>query len=183
VACPYDCGDSFQRRQLHGHKVDDCPNRNFTCQYCDHRATYIKVTNEHWPICKQYPLECPNKCGANAIKWYRLSKHLENICPLVENWRVHLLQISHAIDRNLEQALNLTRVALDAQNPLAPVFVPPPNLVKNFQRHKEVDDLWYSPPFHSHSGVTDGVVGCGMSTLALPGPCQHSAELWKREVY
>ena len=82
VACPYSCGDSFQRCQLDGHMAKDCRNRPFACQYCDHEATYIKVTNEHRLICKQFPLECPNKCGENAIERQHLPKHLEETCPL-----------------------------------------------------------------------------------------------------
>ena len=82
VACPNSCGDGFQRCQLDGHKEKDCLNRPFACQYCDYEGTYIKVTNEHWPICKQYPLECPNKCGENAIERQHLPKHLEETCPL-----------------------------------------------------------------------------------------------------
>ena len=46
VACPYSCGDSFQRCQLQEHKANDCPNRAFTCQYCNHKAIYITVTSE-----------------------------------------------------------------------------------------------------------------------------------------
>ena len=61
VACPHSCGDSFQRCQLEGHKANDCPNRQFTCQYCDHKATYITVTSEHWLVCTKYPVDCPNK--------------------------------------------------------------------------------------------------------------------------
>ena len=82
VACPYSCGDSFQRCQLKGHKANDCPNRPFTCQYCNYKAAYIEVTNEHWAICKKYPMECPDKCGESTIERQHLPKHLEETCPL-----------------------------------------------------------------------------------------------------
>ena len=82
VACPHDCGRCFQRRQLQEHKARDCLNRPFTCQYCGHEATYIKVTNEHWPICKQYPSGCPNQCGENVIERQQLPQHLQETCPL-----------------------------------------------------------------------------------------------------
>ena len=82
VACSYSCGDDLQRCQLEEHRAKDCPNRPFTCKYCNHKATYIKVTNEHWPLCKQYPLKCPNKCGADVIERQHLPKHLEEACPL-----------------------------------------------------------------------------------------------------
>ena len=214
VACPYSCGDSFQRCQLDGHKTKDCPNRPFTCQYCDHEATYITVTNEHWPICKKYPLECPNKCGENAIEWQHLPKHLEETCPLQvikcefsyagcevecqrqhmqthleKNMKVHLNKVSYTLQRKAEQQQSiieqlqsnieqqqsiieqqqsnieqqqkqivalmsaLTLITLDVKKPLAPVFIPPPDIVMtDFEKHKKAGDNWYSPPFYSHIG-------------------------------
>ena len=47
----------------------------------------------------------------------------------------------------------LTRVALDVQKPLAPIFVPPPDIVMTeFEKHKEAGDSWFSPSFYSHIG-------------------------------
>ena len=218
VFCPFDCDDSFQRRQLEGHKTKHCPNRPFTCQYCAHKTTYIRVTSKHWPICKQYPLECPNKCKQKAIERQHLPKHLEETCPrqvikcefsyagcevecqrqhmqthLEENVKVHLKKVSYRTkqqqsqmqlkiehqqeemekykvqtDCELEkqQSMNeqlqkqivalmsaLQRVALDVKKPLAPVFVPPPDMVMtDFETHKKYDHVWYSPPFYSHIG-------------------------------
>ena len=128
VACPYSCGDSFQRYQLRGHRVNDCLNRLFTCQYCGYKATYITVVNGHWAICEQYPLECPNKCGEKAIARQHLPKHLEETCPLQvikcefsyagcevecqrqhmqihleENMKVHLNKVSHNLQCKIEQ--------------------------------------------------------------------------------
>ena len=193
VACPHSCGDTFQRCQLEGHKANDCPNRPFTCQYCDHKSTYIKVTVEHWPICKQYPLKCPNKCGENAIEQQHLPKHLDETCPLQvikcehsyagcevecqrqhmqthleENMKVHLNNVTHTLQLKTEQQQRiidqqqkqivalmsaLTRLALEVKKPLAPVFVPPPDIVMtDFEKHKKAGDEGYSPPFYSHIG-------------------------------
>ena len=172
VACPHDCGEDFQRCQLQEHKANDCPNRPFTCPYCCHEATYIKVTNEHWPLCKQYPLQCPNKCGENAIEQQHLPKHMEETCPLQvikcgfsgcevqcqrqhmqthleENLKVHLDKVSHTLHREIE--LLLARVSIDVQNPLTPAVVPPPDIVMtNFEKHKKAGDEWYSRTFYSH---------------------------------
>ena len=185
VACPHSCGDSFQRCQLEGHKANDCLRRPFTCQHCDHKAPYIAITDEHLPICKQYPLQCPNKCGEKAIERQHLPKHLEETCPLQvikcefsyagcevecqrqhmhthleENVKVHLNKVSHtqqSINEQLQKQIAtlmsaLTRVALDAQKPLAP----PPDMVMtvmtDFEKHKNEGDRWFSPPFYSHTG-------------------------------
>ena len=131
VACPYSCGDSFQRCQLVEHEANDCPNRTFTCQYCNYKATYIEVTNEHWAICKKYPMECPNKCGESVIEQQHLPKHLEETCPLQvikcefsyagcevecqrqhmqthldENVKAHLNKVSHTLQSTTEQLQN-----------------------------------------------------------------------------
>ena len=193
VVCPHSCGDRFQRSQLEEHKAITCPNRPFTCQYCGHKATYVTVTNKHWPICKQYPLKCPNKCGEKAIERQHLPKHLEETCPLQvikcefsyagcevecprqhmqthleENVKIHLNEVSHSLQCKAEkqQGINeqlqkqvvalmsaLQQVALDVQKPLAPVFVPPPDMVMtDFEKYRKTGDEWYSPPFYSHIG-------------------------------
>ena len=82
VACPYSCGDNFQRCQLEEHKTNDCPSRPFTCQYCSYEATYADVTTEHWLLCEKYPLQCPNDCGVGVIGHQDLEEHLDEVCPL-----------------------------------------------------------------------------------------------------
>ena len=62
--------------------MNDCPNRPFTCEYCDHEATYIEVTTEHWPVCEKYPMQCPNACGEDTIERQYLEEHLDEVCPL-----------------------------------------------------------------------------------------------------
>ena len=82
VACPYSCGDDFQRCQLKKHKMNDCHSRPFTCQYCKYEATYTEVTTEHWPVCEKYLLPCPNDCGGDMIERQDLEEHLDEVCPL-----------------------------------------------------------------------------------------------------
>ena len=83
VDCPYACGERVQRRSLEKHKSQRCPLRPFTCQYCKHKATFQEVTKKHWPVCKKYPLPCPNECG-EKIERRHLKGHLEQTCPLEE---------------------------------------------------------------------------------------------------
>ena len=82
VDCPYSCGERVQRRCLEEHKSQRCPLRPFTCQYCNHKATYQEVTKEHWPVCEKHPLPCPNECGEEEIERQHLKGHLEQTCPL-----------------------------------------------------------------------------------------------------
>ena len=82
VVCPYFCNERVQRRCLEEHKSQHCPLRAFTCQYCNHEATYQEVTKEHWPVCEKYPLPCPNECGEEERERQHLKKHLKQTCPL-----------------------------------------------------------------------------------------------------
>ena len=81
VACPNLCGQHVQHHDLEGHKVTDCPNRQFTCTHCAYKATYQEIVEDHLPKCDRYPLECPNKCGKRSIERQHLPNHLE-VCPL-----------------------------------------------------------------------------------------------------
>ena len=224
MACPYSCGDNFQRCQLKKHKINNCPSRPFTCQYCNYEATYTEVTTEHWPLCEKYLLPCSNDCGGKMIERQDLKKHLDAVCPLQvikcefsyagcevecqrqhmqdhvsENMKTHLSMVSTVVGEKVEEqkklkaeiaqqdakiakqdATNkeqnstiqklkstvdqqqkqivafmssLTRVALDMQKPLTPVFVTPPDMVMtDFEEHRKAADEWYSPPFYSHIG-------------------------------
>ena len=90
---------------------------------------------------------------------------------LEENVKVHLNKVSQCtitlqsktqqqqstIEQQQKQIVALmsalTRVALDVQKPLAPIFVPPPDMVMtNFEEHKKAGYNWFSPPFYSHIG-------------------------------
>ena len=81
VACPNLCGGRVQRSDLEGHKVNDCPKRQFACTHCAYEATYQEISEDHWPKCSKYPLECPNDCGEGSIERQHLPNHLE-VCPL-----------------------------------------------------------------------------------------------------
>ena len=80
VECPNKC-ERVEKRNLTTHLTDYCPKREFTCQYCNFKATYEIVSNDHWPQCSFYPVPCPNACGIQAIERGDLEAHLLQ-CPL-----------------------------------------------------------------------------------------------------
>ena len=181
VACPCSCGDGFQRCQLKGHRMNDCPNRPFTCRYCNYKATYVKVTDTHWPICKQYPLKCPNQCGENVIQRQHLPKHLEEACPLQvircefsyagceverqrqymqthldENMSVHLTKVSCKTKQQqqaIEQQQDQIDTLMAAMSQVVFIHGPSVDIVMtDFEEHKKAKGVWHSPPFYSHIG-------------------------------
>ena len=81
VACPNLCGGRVLRRDLVGHKANDCPARQFVCTHCAYGGTYQEITQDHLPKCKKYPLDCPNNCGERGIERQHLQNHL-HYCPL-----------------------------------------------------------------------------------------------------
>ena len=70
------------RKDMKKHKDEECENCLYTCQYCQLRGTYISINGEgkrsHYNICDQYPLDCPNNCGARKIKRKVMSLHRDN---------------------------------------------------------------------------------------------------------
>ena len=81
VTCSFLCGTSLPRCHLSDHKANLCHNRPFICPYCNLHDTYAVITEEHWPQCASYPVECLNGCGVGPIKRKDLPTHLGE-CPL-----------------------------------------------------------------------------------------------------
>lgn len=83
LACPNGCGTTVRRQELSKHLDADCPKRPFSCGHCDLRATYEEIVARHWDECADFPLQCPNACGAAAIQRSRLEQHRDE-CPTEE---------------------------------------------------------------------------------------------------
>ena len=81
VNCPNNCGESHQRYHLANHLSDLCPKRPFTCKYCEFKAAYEQVCNDHYPKCVKYPVPCPNKCEIGTVERGNLEQHVSE-CPL-----------------------------------------------------------------------------------------------------
>ena len=65
VTCTH-CCKYFQRHHVQSHKSGSCSQCPFSCEYCeDYSSMYEDVVNNHWPVCKCYPVPCPNECGAS----------------------------------------------------------------------------------------------------------------------
>ena len=77
------CGQFFQRRFLGNHQADECPKRPFSCDYCrEYESIFEDVAYNHYPVCKCYPISCPNNCTLYAIERQNLQHHLDEDCPL-----------------------------------------------------------------------------------------------------
>ena len=74
------CDTYFQRNQIESHELE-CPRRIVKCEYCYFFKCPQEELVKHWEECNQYPVECPNGCGAKKARQY-LKEHVENECSL-----------------------------------------------------------------------------------------------------
>ena len=79
VKCDYDCGVILKRCELNNHCSSECLNREVSCEHCLNKTVYRDL-NRHYEECLEFPLLCPNNCGANLRRKQRDS-HIETDCP------------------------------------------------------------------------------------------------------
>ena len=81
VSCSKHCNKQLQRRDLADHLTQHCSLRKYKCQHCGEEDTYQTITEKHYDKCPNYPLDCPNKCGARGITRSKMGQHRSK-CPL-----------------------------------------------------------------------------------------------------
>ena len=82
VECSQGCGERLQRRFMRQHQNRHCICRPYVCDYCEYGSIYEDVRHNHWPVCPNYPVRCPNKCEVKTVTRSHLDKHLMEECPL-----------------------------------------------------------------------------------------------------
>lgn len=82
MECSQGCAERYQRRFMTEHQKNTCPCRPYVCTYCEYESIYEDVRTQHWPVCPNYPVKCPNKCSSKTLHRRELEKHVENECPL-----------------------------------------------------------------------------------------------------
>ena len=179
IECLY-CSEHFQRSNIQAHQNDKCLSRPFSCEYCgEFDSHYEDVINNHWPVCDNYPLPCPNKCG-ETLQRQNLKSHIVTDCSqttidcdfqhvgcevrlprkdmqahLQENIVTHisLLMASHKKleEENKQLRDQVNKLEQDVQT-LSTHSVPNDVIftMTDFSQHKQDDEDWMSPPFYSH---------------------------------
>ena len=80
--CPNMCGETVYHQDLCLHLSDKCMLRKHCCKYCGLESTYRDITTNHYDVCGDFPLKCPNNCDESRLmKRSLLGKHLGQ-CPL-----------------------------------------------------------------------------------------------------
>ncbi len=81
VECGNKCGHKERRATVKKHMTNKCRLRQEKCRYCPLVSAHEQVTGDHLSQCPNYPLECPNECGAGGLTRSTVVAHLE-LCPM-----------------------------------------------------------------------------------------------------
>ena len=87
ITCPTEgCGMRMQRNDLDVHLKEECKLRKVSCPCrCSlrHKVTYKYIVEEHYKVCPNWPMRCPNNkyCNTTDLTRSTLQNHLENNCP------------------------------------------------------------------------------------------------------
>ena len=81
LRCPLGCEEYILRKDILDHRTNVCLQRSFACLHCGTRDTFTHISAKHYPICKQFPLQCPNACTKDTILRKKMPEHLD-VCPL-----------------------------------------------------------------------------------------------------
>ena len=82
LACPLGCGERVHSSAMKDHILSDCCKRLYECEHCSYCNDFDIVTEQHYPVCEQFPVECPNACSGVILKRLELASHLEEQCLL-----------------------------------------------------------------------------------------------------
>ena len=162
IACPFDCGNFSRRVKMKEHKNLHCPNRPIKCENCDYYNIFAIVTEKHYPICPQSPVDCPNHCRVEGLRRHQLEQHLNECshqlvdCPKLGGFvrlsrremSKHALQEHNLVLEETNQAISI--IPLVKISPYLYNKVPIEFIIPNFHDMKETNAVWTSVPFSSH---------------------------------
>ena len=89
LLCPNECKNEddkileYTRNILHVHLMEDCPNRDHTCEHCGEKGTYAHITKIHDNKCEKKVVTCPNEDCTETFQRQSIPHHL-NKCDYSE---------------------------------------------------------------------------------------------------
>ena len=140
VSCTQ-CQQLVPKRLIEKHQDLFCPLRQSSCDYC---RTYVStcedVTKNHWPICKFFPVPCPNDCPKGSIPRNHLMEHIRNECKVkkeavqMKSQNAKLLEELQCLEKkNYERDENERRL----KEQVAKAELQESNLLEKVQRLKQ----------------------------------------------
>ena len=168
TACPYSCGKYCHRDEMRMHMKQYCLKRLTTCEYCGYHNTLDIVTEKHYPVCLQFPIDCPNNCKVKEMERCQLQLHL-NECPLQllkcpcsntgcsaqlphKEMAAHTLQQHNQV---LEEIINQAVAIAPLPGTMSSEYLynlpPVVFIITDFLERKQADEVWTSPPYYTHT--------------------------------
>ena len=206
LSCPFGCGKNVSSSAMKDHILSDCRKRSYVCEYCGYCNKFDIVTEQHYPVCEQFPVECPNACSVENPKRLELAIHLKEQCPLQviqcpftsagctvqlprremeehedNAMRLHLRMMMRVVQLKPSQDLPASAVvpATTKHCEQLEYLINLPSVeftIYDFMKKKECDAEWLSPPFYSHP------LGYKFSLVAYPNGI-HGGESTHMSVY
>ena len=86
VPCPKQCENTILllRKDLDHHINNECPNRDYVCEYCGMMGTNVNITQIHYIVCKEKIVPCPNEGCTETTKHHMIEDHVEDDCEYTE---------------------------------------------------------------------------------------------------
>ena len=82
--CPNSCDNEqdgkVMKKDLEQHLAEDCPNRDYECEYCGESSTYNTITQVHDKSCEKKILSCTNAACPQAMERQHLYQHAQFEC-------------------------------------------------------------------------------------------------------
>ena len=155
--------NSVMRKDLDRHLAEDCPNRDYECQYCGEKGTYATI-QVHDKTCERKVLPCTNTDCRQTMQRQQLYQHVQfecdftavkckysNIgCDVELNRKV---MSTHEQDDTLHLHMAIDRVTLlnDKYKVLSYMLGKGSMTFKltEFQKKKENNTRFHSPSFYT----------------------------------
>ena len=174
LACPLGCDERVRSSAMKDHILSDCSKRSYECEHCGYCNNFDIVTEQHYPVCELFPLECPNACSVENLKRLELASHLEEQCPLQmiqcpftsAGCTVQLprREMEEHEDKAMRQHLRMMMSVMQLKEPPASAIVattakqlkyvinllPVQFAISDVTKKKKCNAEWISPVFYSH---------------------------------
>ena len=173
LACPLGCGERVRSSAMKDHILSGCSKRSCECEHCGYCNKFDIVTEQHYPLCEMFAVECPNKCSMEKLKRLELVRHLEQ-CPLqviqcpftgagctVQLPRRDMEEHENkAIRQHLRMMMSILQLKPPQEPPAAVSvttdqseylvnFPPVEFTITHFTKKMECNAEWMSPPFYT----------------------------------
>ena len=85
LPCPKECKDDsdkvkqFARKDLDKHLEEDCPNRDYSCEHCGEKGTYVSI-QVHDETCEKKEVTCSSDGCSEKMQRQNIPYHIATTC-------------------------------------------------------------------------------------------------------